>query len=407
MVAEGPVPEAELTTGSWGGQGGVLKSCGTAEVELGIWRSSWSCRMWRSGGSENWQAGSAAGTGVRRFVVFADGQSEGADAPLLPFRRRDLVPDLGAGRHLPAYPSSQEHQRPEEVVGRPRPAYPTSHVTSSQGEGRPMPAYPSSRTSSSRIGEQGGICQPTTSSQRPKSFVNIPEKRGRSTSEESESTTRSSGSSADPSSRSTSRSASTNRCVSVSDDGDKKIKKEPQPSDNWITERYKLRETMFKDLLGRLRPGPIDLDAFADSEMHLLPRWWGEGGEHEDAFGQWWGHSAGVLWMNPPYSPETMERVVEKIISDGARVVMAVPHWPGQRWLHVLMGYAVRRTYYRRGRYMFEKTGPTRWGVWGLMVDGSRWLGRYKVPHAEDVPKDHTRSKVRRERRKFRKVPIA
>jgi len=43
------------------------------------------------------------------------------------------------------------------------------------------------------------------------------------------------------------------------------------------------------------------LDAFADEGTRVLERWWGKGGEKENAWKESWDSSKhGCLWMNPP-----------------------------------------------------------------------------------------------------------
>ena len=68
-------------------------------------------------------------------------------------------------------------------------------------------------------------------------------------------------------------------------------------------ERYMLRPHLFHEVVSRLT-APLfpTLEAFADSELHLLPRWWGPGSlECEDAFSQDWGGGP-LIWANPPFS---------------------------------------------------------------------------------------------------------
>lgn len=63
--------------------------------------------------------------------------------------------------------------------------------------------------------------------------------------------------------------------------------------DDWATPYaifFHWRETYF-----------LSVDAAADTENHLLPRWYGPGGEREDALAAPWDPSE-RYWLNPPYS---------------------------------------------------------------------------------------------------------
>jgi phage N-6-adenine-methyltransferase len=71
------------------------------------------------------------------------------------------------------------------------------------------------------------------------------------------------------------------------------------------------------DRLNRLY-GPFILDVCANATNHKCKRWYGPGGEHEDALTVEW-PTTGWLWMNPPYSRGNQRKFVEKAIEESKR----------------------------------------------------------------------------------------
>ena len=49
-------------------------------------------------------------------------------------------------------------------------------------------------------------------------------------------------------------------------------------------ERYAVRKPVMDVILFRLKSDTPTVDAFADSDLHVLPRWWGPGSTVPDAF---------------------------------------------------------------------------------------------------------------------------
>ena len=69
-----------------------------------------------------------------------------------------------------------------------------------------------------------------------------------------------------------------------------------------LHERYQVREPVVHDMLHKLGDLRPSVDAFADSGLHLFPKWWGPGSEAPDVFQTNWGENDQLLWCNPPFS---------------------------------------------------------------------------------------------------------
>jgi hypothetical protein len=118
-----------------------------------------------------------------------------------------------------------------------------------------------------------------------------------------------------------------------------------------------------------LRCSTPSVDAFANAENYRFPRWWGEGGEHPDAFEMNW-RSEDLIWCNPPF--KLLSQVVTKAISEQAKLVLICPNWPRLKWWqelqrHVHVGHLVPE-----GTRMFELNGripgPTHWDTWAYWL---------------------------------------
>ena len=156
----------------------------------------------------------------------------------------------------------------------------------------------------------------------------------------------------------------------------------------WKTERYKVREGIYRDILHRLgEPGDPQVDAFADQEMHMeqISEWWGPGHWHvQDSFKVSW-HGR-YLWMNPPYS--RLQEVADKIVRDKLKAIMVVPDWRGDGWLETLMKFTLKRHCYFMGQMVFEDTGGAPWNVWALLVDTRKGeVNRLVLPEPDEPMK--------------------
>jgi phage N-6-adenine-methyltransferase len=111
------------------------------------------------------------------------------------------------------------------------------------------------------------------------------------------------------------------------------------------------------------------LDAAADQHNHLVERWFGPGGEHEDALTVDWELDRGPAWLNPPYSRGLQYKFVEKAINEvkrygsaGFGVVMLLPARTDTRLFHHLLydvltekwRFPVRSVTFLKGRLKFR-----------------------------------------------------
>lgn len=63
-----------------------------------------------------------------------------------------------------------------------------------------------------------------------------------------------------------------------------------------------VRPAMFQRILKSLQVGQPTVDAFAQQGESLVPRFWGRGGECEDAFNTDWSAEP-LVYANPPVLP--------------------------------------------------------------------------------------------------------
>ena len=85
------------------------------------------------------------------------------------------------------------------------------------------------------------------------------------------------------------------------------------------------------------------LDAAANHTNHKCPRYFGPGGESEDALSVKWPLEEGNIWLNPPYSKGLQEKFVRKAICAradlgidpaGGQVVMLLPSRTDTKLFH-------------------------------------------------------------------------
>ena len=170
-------------------------------------------------------------------------------------------------------------------------------------------------------------------------------------------------------------------------------------------ECYAVRKPIMKDILFRLQCPPPTVDAFANRALHMCDRWWGEGGEVEDAFIMDWGQEQ-MLWVNPPFS--RLNEVIPKLVDEQARGILIMPHWKNQMFFDEVWKIVQKKHYYPRGSRVFETVdgvvGGVKWPVWALYVDGTkpRPVRTRNECSEEDDPKPTKTSACRRRwRRKF------
>lgn len=144
----------------------------------------------------------------------------------------------------------------------------------------------------------------------------------------------------------------------------------PADKDRWQTP---------PELFARLAAeyGPFALDAAADADNHLCPRWFGPGGEVEDALAAPWWDYARRIFCHPPYSrgmvDQFMRRGHEAARRTGTQVTYLVPADTDPRWWHELVYDQDRRRFRRgvevellQGRVRFLRPDGTRGGAGGF-----------------------------------------
>lgn len=101
------------------------------------------------------------------------------------------------------------------------------------------------------------------------------------------------------------------------------------------------------------------VDAAADESNHLLPRWWGPGGEFTDALVMVsWANE--VIFANPPYNGQ-QERFVRRAFEAGAGIekttsVLLVPAYTDTAWWQDFASKALH-VWFLRGRLHFYLDG--------------------------------------------------
>ena len=84
-------------------------------------------------------------------------------------------------------------------------------------------------------------------------------------------------------------------------------------NDNWETP-----DVLFDRYNARFS---FTLDAAANQDNHKCDRWFGPGGESEDALSAInWPLEEGNIWLNPPYSRGLQRRFIEKALAEITRI---------------------------------------------------------------------------------------
>lgn len=100
----------------------------------------------------------------------------------------------------------------------------------------------------------------------------------------------------------------------------------------------------------------FDVDAAADRYNRKLPRFWGPGGEVDDALAIGWG--SGTIFVNPPFGSRLADWVKKGLESavGGATVVMIVPARVESEWWASCVSRATEMRFIR-GRVHYELSG--------------------------------------------------
>jgi phage N-6-adenine-methyltransferase len=115
--------------------------------------------------------------------------------------------------------------------------------------------------------------------------------------------------------------------------------------------------------------GPFDLDAAADESNHLCLRWFGPGGEKENALAANWGpmlqfnpsdesrfeYRPARVWLNPPYSEtkKFLEKAVEELLASRAHTIALVAARTDTKVFHETIIPHANRIIFLKGRLNF------------------------------------------------------
>ena len=126
----------------------------------------------------------------------------------------------------------------------------------------------------------------------------------------------------------------------------------------WLSEEYAVRPEMVKSILTHLGLTGVELvDTFSCEENKRFDK------RMQDAWVCHWGPPLWI-WCNPPYSQ--IDKVVIKLLADGARGVVVVPDWKTP-WLQVLHKSVSKEIWYHAGSEFLKLNGrparPTKWPI--------------------------------------------
>lgn len=98
-------------------------------------------------------------------------------------------------------------------------------------------------------------------------------------------------------------------------------------ADEWATP-----DALFEELDAEFN---FTIDAAADKDNHKCARWFGPGGELDDALVGSWGHDE-VIWLNPPYSRPAQGQFIAKAVRAARRniVVLLLPSRTDTKMFH-------------------------------------------------------------------------
>jgi len=124
-----------------------------------------------------------------------------------------------------------------------------------------------------------------------------------------------------------------------------------------------------------LRLSP-QIDLFATAQHHQLP--WYLSPRTEDphalghnAFAYHWPRDV-LLYANPPWT--ILDQVVDKILTDQARVMLVAPFWPEAQWYRKVRPFIVDRRLWKQALYLAPdgRLRPRpKWATLFMYVDAS------------------------------------
>jgi site-specific DNA-methyltransferase (adenine-specific) len=99
------------------------------------------------------------------------------------------------------------------------------------------------------------------------------------------------------------------------------------------------------------------LDAAANKVNHKVPRWFGPGGEQENALTTKWPLMQGNIWLNPPYSKQLQKQFVRKAWAESENqwysVVCLLPARTDTKLFHEVIQPHAKVIHFLPGRIKF------------------------------------------------------
>ena len=138
----------------------------------------------------------------------------------------------------------------------------------------------------------------------------------------------------------------------------------------WVSSVYTVVDTMRDCIINKFNLTPT-VDAFATKHNRRFKRFWNK---ETDAFTRDWS-SEQLLWVNGPF--EHYNRIVDKIISDGAKAIVICPMWQRMKWWKRIQSIKIDSYLLPLGVKIFQDSHgkplrPRPWRTMALLVDGKK-----------------------------------
>ena len=162
--------------------------------------------------------------------------------------------------------------------------------------------------------------------------------------------------------------------LSVLDHGEEKF--------NFKRVDYAVRNEFFKMIEQKFQRR-VDRDCFADRKNALCTAFFTES---DNALEKEWGEGE-TLWLNPPWS--LWRKVTAKLKKSKSDAICILPDWR-RGWVRELVREATSRIYFHPGTRLFEvdgkPVGPTKWGVWALLIQKKTSTNDFSTRATEVAP---------------------